>query len=67
MTHLYMCVCVCVFIFIYSTNHPQLKWSMCVTCGVNHTRMGFLDSTHVYTHTQYLHTCVILHVCMLVC
>ena len=24
--------------------------------GVNHTCVGFLDSTHVYTHTQYLHT-----------
>ena len=23
--------------------------------------MGFLDSTHVYTYTQYLHTCVFLH------
>ena len=30
------------------------KWS-------EHTRVGFLDSTHVYTYTQYLHTRVFLH------
>ena len=30
------------------------KWS-------EHTRVGFLDSTRVYTYTQYLHTRVFLH------
>ena len=38
----------------------------CDTCGVNHTRMGFLDSTHMYTHMQYLHMHMRLHVRMLV-
>ena len=30
------------------------KWS-------EHTRVGFLDSTRLYTYTQYLHTRVFLH------
>ena len=30
------------------------KWS-------EHTRVGFLDSTCVYTYMQYLHTRVFLH------
>ena len=30
------------------------KWS-------EHTRVGFLDSTRVYTYAQYLHTRVFLH------
>ena len=48
----------------------------CDTRGVNHALVGFLDSTHMYTHMQYLHTRVhahavfthvcVLHVCMLV-
>ena len=45
----------------YGTNHPQLKQSMhvthvshaCVTRGVTHKRVCILDSTCVYTHTQY--------------
>ena len=61
----------------YSTNHSQFKWSMCVTCvshacdtcGVSHTRMGFLDSTRVYMQTQYLYThvhahAVFIHACL---
>ena len=31
------------------------------TRGVNHTRVGFLGSTRVYTHTQYLHTHAYAH------
>ena len=50
----------------YDTNHPQLKRYMhltlmshaCDTSGVNHSLVGFLDSTRLYTHTQYLHTLV---------
>ena len=30
------------------------KWS-------EHTHVGFLDSTRMYTNTQYLHTHVFLH------
>ena len=37
----------------YSTNHPQLKQS---TRVLNHRCVGFLDSTCVYTHMQYLHS-----------
>ena len=33
----------------------------CDTRGVNHTRMGFLGSTQVYTHMHYLHTRVHAH------
>ena len=29
--------------------------------GVNHTRVGFLDSTRVYMYTQYLHMRVHAH------
>ena len=52
----------------YGTTHPQLKRSTCVcdTRGVNHTPVGFLDSICVYTHMQYSHTFVFLHVYMLV-
>ena len=34
--------------------------------GVNHTCMGFLYSTHVYTYMQYLHTRVFtrVHACI---
>ena len=49
---------------------------VCDTRGVNHTRVGFLGSTRMHKHTQYLHICVyihtvftlacVLHVCMLV-
>ena len=39
----------------YGTNHPQLKRSKHVT------RVGFLGSARVYTHTQYLHTCAYAH------
>ena len=44
----------------YSTNHPQLKQYMHVT------RMSFLDSTCMYTHTRYLHTSIFtcVHACM---
>ena len=34
---------------------------MRVTRGVNHTRVAFLGSTLMYTHTQYLHTRVHAH------
>ena len=34
---------------------------MCHTCGVNHTRVGFLGSTRMYTHMQYLHMRVHTH------
>ena len=37
----------------YVTNHPQLKRSTGVTRGVTHKRVCILDSTRVYTHTQY--------------
>ena len=44
---------------IYGTNHPQLKRPMHVTC------IGFLDSKHMYTHTQYLHTvCFYMRACL---
>ena len=43
---------------MYGTNHPQLKR---FTRGVNHTCVGFLGSTRVYTHTQYLHTRAYAH------
>ena len=40
----------------------------CDTRGVNHTRVGFLGSTRMYMHTQYLHshvfTCVHAYACM---
>ena len=44
----------------YGTNHPQLKRShACDTRGVNHTRVGFLGSTRVYTHTRvHAHACI---------
>ena len=42
----------------YGINHPQLKRS---TRGVNHTRVGFLGSTRVDMHTQYLHTRAYAH------
>ena len=36
-------------------------------CGVNYICMSILDSTHVYTHTQCLHTsATFTHLCMLV-
>ena len=38
----------------------------CDIRGVNYTHVGFFDSTCVHMHTQYLHTRVFLHVCMLV-
>ena len=34
---------------------------MCDTRGMNHTHVGFLGSTHMYTHTQFLHTRVHAH------
>ena len=34
---------------------------MCVTHGVTHKCVCILDSTRVYTHTQYLHMCVCLY------
>ena len=34
--------------------HVWHKWS-------EHTRVGFLDNTRIYTYTQYLHTRVFLH------
>ena len=46
----------------YCTNHPQLKRYTHVTCGVNHTRVGFLDTTCVYTHTVFTHERVFTHV-----
>ena len=47
----------------YLTNHSQLKWSTRVTCtcGVTHTPVCVLDSTRVYTHTQYY---TLVYVCM---
>ena len=39
---------------------------MCDMRGVNHTHVGFLDSTHVYIHTHYLHSCVFLHMFILI-
>ena len=42
----------------YGANHPQLKQSMRVTHmwhkWSEHIHVGFFDSTHVYTQTQYL-------------
>ena len=35
-------------------------------CGVNHTCVGFLDNTRVYTRMQYLHMHMFVHACMLV-
>ena len=65
--------------YIYGTNHHNLNAPCmshaCDMGGVNHIRVGFLDSTRVYTHmqylhtrvhTQYLHTRVFLHLCILV-
>ena len=51
--------------YIYGTNHhnliaPRMSHA-CDMGGVNHIRVGFLDSTRVYTHMQYLHTHV--HTC----
>ena len=42
---------------------------VCDMCGVNHTHVGFLDSTCVYMHIQFLHTrvhahAVFIHVCV---
>ena len=59
---------------MYGTNHPQFKrytrmthkWHTCDTRGVNHACMFFIDSTHVYMYTHYLHTHMFLHVCMFV-
>ena len=46
-------------------------WQRCIVWGTDcggtigsvteHTRVGFLDSTRVYTYTQHLHTHVFLH------
>ena len=47
----------------YGTNYPQPKRYTCVTRVVNHTRVGFLDSTRVYMHMQYLYT----HKCFYTC
>ena len=51
--------------YIYGTNHHNLNAPRmshaCDMGGVNHIRVGFLDSTRVYTHMQYLHTHV--HTC----
>ena len=44
----------------HNLNGPRVSHT-CHTLGVNHTHMGFLDSTHMYTHTQYLHTRVHAH------
>ena len=49
----------------HNLNGPHV-WHACDTRGVYHTRVGFLDSTRVDTHTQYLHMRVFLHMCMLV-
>ena len=66
-THIIIIIILCVC--VYCTNHLQLKRPTCVTCmshmcntcGVNHTRVGFLASTYTYTHTQFLHTHVHAH------
>ena len=57
--------------YCYGTNHHNLSGPrvshMCNTCGVNHARIGFLDSTHMYMHMQYLHTHIFymcVHACM---
>ena len=34
----------------------------CDTRGVNHTLLGFLDSTQVCTHAVFTHVCVLTHV-----
>ena len=34
---------------------------LCHTRGVNHTRVGFLDRTYVYTFTRYLYMLVFLN------
>ena len=57
---------------IYGTKHSQLKQSMrvicvshvCNMCGVNHTYVGFLDKTCVYTHAHavFTHASVFTHV-----
>ena len=41
-------------------------WYACDKHGVNHTYVGFLDSTRMYMHMQYLHTHVFIcvHACM---
>ena len=59
-------VCLISMCVSYGTNHPQLKQYTHHTRKVNHTRMGFLDSTHVYMRTQYLHMRVFtrVYVCM---
>ena len=49
----------------HNLNGPRMSHA-CDTCGVNHTRMDFLGSTRMYTHTQHLRSRVFLHVCMLV-
>ena len=37
----------------------------CDTRGMNHTRMGFLNNTCVYVHTQYYtRTFLHVHACM---
>ena len=44
----------------HSLNGPHVSHA-CDKHGVKHTHVGFLDSTHVYMHIQYLHTCVHTH------
>ena len=46
--------------WIYGTNHPQLKQ---YTRGVNHSHLGCLDSTHVYTYAHAIFT----HLCVFTC
>ena len=44
----------------HNLNGPRVSHA-CDTRGVNQTHVGFLGSTHVYTHTQYLHMRVHAH------
>ena len=47
---------------IKQSTHVTHVSHMCDRRGVNHTRLGFLGNTHMYIHTQYLHTRVHAHV-----
>ena len=59
----------------YNLNGPRISHT-CDKCGVNHTRVGFLDSTrsiytcvYVHAHTMFIHACVFtcVHACMASC
>ena len=50
----------CTVQITHNLNVPRVSHAY-DTRGVNHTRVSFLGSTRVYTHTQYLHTRAYAH------